>query len=274
MEVVTAPTAQEFLARTAHFRAHEPYLTNVMGSVAMGVIEGRPYESCHWWIAEESGEVVGAAIRTAPYHALIVPMRADVNLAIAHAIAEVFPRLPGVSGPVDQAAAFIDALQPASTTRQMDEIVYVLQSLRPESAEGSARRTVAEDEDLLTQWIHEFLVEAGLPQHNPQSGVKRMLDVGWLWEVDRTPVSMCGYAIPVGEAGHVVGRIGPVYTPKEYRRRGFAGAVTSRAVQQLQTDCDHVMLYADASNPASNGVYRRIGFAEYAQTAQFSFQYN
>ena len=190
MEISTAPSAQEFLARTAQFRAREPYLTNVMGSVAVGVVEGRAYDSCHWWIAEDAGDVVGAAIRTAPYNVLIAPMPAEVNARVARAVADVFPELPGLSGPLNQADAFIDVLQPRTVVRTMDETVYVLDALRAGIAEGHARRAQPSDEELLSAWIYNFLVEAGMPLHNPQAGVKRLLEVGWLWEVGGTPVSL------------------------------------------------------------------------------------
>lgn len=273
MEIATIPTAQEFLALTAQFRAQEPYLTNVMGSTATGVARGREYDSCHWWVAIDDGAVVGAAIRTVPYNLLVSPMPAAANKAMASTVASVFPELPGMAGPQSQVTAFVDALAASSANVRMSEIVYVLRDFCPQTAEGNARRTTDADEELLTSWITQFLIDAGLPMHAPQAGVKRMLDVGWLWEQDEVPVSMCGYATPVGEPGHVVGRIGPVYTPVEHRRHGYAAAVTSRVVEQLQSECDYIMLYADAANPASNGVYQRLGFVEHARTAQVEFSY-
>ena len=55
-------------------------------------------------------------------------------------------------------------------------------------------------------------------------------------------------------------RVGPVYTPPEHRRRGYAGAVTA-AVSQVMLDRGRafVCLYTDAANPTSNHVYESIG---------------
>ena len=44
-------------------------------------------------------------------------------------------------------------------------------------------------------------------------------------------VSMAGHAMPVGDAVGVVTRVGPVFTPPERRRHGYAGAVTGRALR-------------------------------------------
>jgi len=55
-------------------------------------------------------------------------------------------------------------------------------------------------------------------------------------------------------------RLGPVYTPAEHRRRGYGAAVTSAVVADLLQVADTVMLFTDAANPTSNGVYERLGF--------------
>ena len=52
-----------------------------------------------------------------------------------------------------------------------------------------------------------------------------------------------------------------VYTPPEWRGRGFAGSVTAAAVERIyaegrQTAC----LYTDLRNPISNRCYAKIGF--------------
>ncbi|HEU4675646.1 MAG TPA: GNAT family N-acetyltransferase [Motilibacteraceae bacterium] len=90
----------------------------------------------------------------------------------------------------------------------------------------------------------------------------------WLWEVDGRPVSMAGHAPLVLTPSGTVGRIGPVYTPPEDRRLGYAGAMTSAVTEQLLQRCDTVMLFTDAANPTSNGVYARLGFDVVAEVVE------
>ncbi len=71
---------------------------------------------------------------------------------------------------------------------------------------------------------------------------------------------MAGYASPVKVPSGTVTRIGPVYTPEEHRGNGYAAAITSVLTATLVRRGSRVMLYADAANPTSNGVYQRIGF--------------
>ena len=84
-----------------------------------------------------------------------------------------------------------------------------------------------------------------------------------LWTVDGVAVSMARVHAPaVG-----VSRIGPVYTPPEHRGHGYAAAVTAAAVDDaLHRGARDVVLFADAANPVSTGVYRRIGFSRWPST--------
>jgi predicted GNAT family acetyltransferase len=54
--------------------------------------------------------------------------------------------------------------------------------------------------------------------------------------------------------------VGPVYTPHEFRRRGFGSAVTAHVTQRLIEKGARVMLFTDAANPTSNSIYQAIGY--------------
>ena len=58
----------------------------------------------------------------------------------------------------------------------------------------------------------------------------------------------------------LVGRIGPVYTVPEARGRGIGAAITAVVTRDLLAEGATVMLFADADNATSNGVYERLGF--------------
>ena len=58
-----------------------------------------------------------------------------------------------------------------------------------------------------------------------------------------------------------VSRVGPVFTPRSSRGRGYGSAVTAAAASLARRDgVDDVVLFADLANPTSNAIYRRIGF--------------
>ncbi|GGH86363.1 GNAT family N-acetyltransferase [Saccharibacillus endophyticus] len=57
-------------------------------------------------------------------------------------------------------------------------------------------------------------------------------------------------------------RINEVYTPREFRKKGYASALVSDICLRLNAEGITPVLYADCANPDSNGVYRKIGFKE------------
>ncbi|HUQ54021.1 GNAT family N-acetyltransferase [Lentzea sp.] len=100
----------------------------------------------------------------------------------------------------------------------------------------------------------------GLP---PREAEARAMDAQWmsaghvLWLVDGVPVSWAASTTPV--AG--VSRVGPVYTPPEHRRHGYAAAVTAAVCRWAHSaGAAHVVLTADLANPTANSVYHGIGF--------------
>jgi predicted GNAT family acetyltransferase len=132
---------------------------------------------------------------------------------------------------------------------------------------GVPRAVTAAEIDLLERWHREFVAEAGLPAAPERAALLARIADGaaWWWVHDGQRVSLAGHA-PVVPAGRsVVGRIGPVYTPVPFRRRGFGAAVTAHVATLLQQRCTDVVLFADDANPTSNGVYRRLGFEPAAQ---------
>ncbi len=67
--------------------------------------------------------------------------------------------------------------------------------------------------------------------------------------------------VPGGLRTAGVAPVGPVYTPPEHRRRGYASAGVA-AVSRLALDggADHCMLSTDLANPTSNSIYQALGY--------------
>lgn len=269
----------EFLAATADLQAREPYLTNVMASVAQSVASGeRTYDSAWWWRITRQDTVVGMAMRTAPHALFLSPMADDAAAALGASVAVVDPTVAGIIGGVTAVDAVRAALAehggPTGGRPGRRDLVYVVERLEPATAPGRVRRATEDDVALLMRWRLEFAEDVGemlsLPdEHAVRAGIAA--DRMWLWEDDGTPVAMAGHAIPAVVGGHSVARVGPVFTDRASRRRGYGGAVTSALTRRLLDGGHKVMLYADAANPTSNGVYRRIGYYQVAETVHWEF---
>jgi predicted GNAT family acetyltransferase len=144
----------------------------------------------------------------------------------------------------------------------MEEKQYVLTDLiAPPPPPGAARRYQAGDADLYVQWLKAFVAETGVTDAGDALlGLESRLRTGgamWLWEVDGEPVAMAGRSTLV--CG--VPRVGPVWTPPEQRRNGYAAAITAHVcAEAFAVGATACTLFTDAANATSNGVYERLGF--------------
>jgi predicted GNAT family acetyltransferase len=81
-------------------------------------------------------------------------------------------------------------------------------------------------------------------------------------------VSMLGLSPQI--AGTV--RIGPVYTPPEHRRRGYASAaVAAVCADALARGARQCLLFTDLANPTSNKIYAAVGFRRVADWEELEF---
>jgi predicted GNAT family acetyltransferase len=78
---------------------------------------------------------------------------------------------------------------------------------------------------------------------------------------------MASYHLPL----FGVCRVGPVYTPPEHRRNGYAGALTAHVTAQILAQGNQACLYTDLANPTSNQLYARIGYVPVADAIDLTF---
>lgn len=280
MHVVEHSSAGEFLARTESFRAAQPVLTNIIGSVASGVAAGRAYDA-ELWLTVHAGstdEVVGIAMRTAPHNLMASPMPVPAAVALGERLVVIDPALPGVSGTPEVTGAIVDALDARNRAHPgFLSLVRVLGELHAprHPCPGRHRAVVPGDHDRVVDWLVEFGAEAGLHVQPSRDAIRAdLLAAGgsplWVWDVEGEPVSLGGHAPLVSTPVGAVARIGPVYTPVVHRGHGYGTAITHAVAEALARDCAIVLLYTDAANVTSNDIYAQLGFAEVAKWVEVS----
>jgi uncharacterized protein len=240
------------------------------------------YPEFRLWAVEQAGQIVAAAVRTPPHNvALADPVDPSALDALVDAIATQDPDAPGVVGNRPYASWFADRWKARTGEPWRTSVaqgVYELTNLRPpRPAPGSARRAGLADTDLVRSWFDAFADEALPPELAERSRQLPQLDAKlddtqdatgiWLWEADGRPTSMTGFTeIPVGA------RIGPVYTPKAERGRGFASNVVAHAsLWHLDRDAAACFLYTDLANPTSNKVYTDLGYEQACESDNIEF---
>ncbi len=136
---------------------------------------------------------------------------------------------------------------------------------------GSLRLATMGERALLIGWEEAFAVEADIPvRGEAQRAVDARLSVGgqFVWEHEGA-VAMLGLSPAVAGTA----RIGPVYTPPQFRRRGYATAAVAAASRlALAAGARQVMLFTDLANQTSNRIYARVGFRRFADWEEHSFE--
>jgi predicted GNAT family acetyltransferase len=227
------------------------------------------------WLVEDGPEVVGAALRTPPHN--LVLARPRVAAAIETLAAAIEDELPGVVGALPEAKEFAAAwaAKTGATPRtQIAEGVFKLERVEPVSGvPGAMRDARPDDRALLIDWWEAFaeeaLGEAAANEHAADAVDFRLSarDAGAvIWE-DEKPVCSAAFGGPTPNGI----RIGPVYTPPEHRRRGYASALTAALSSRLLTRRRFCFLFTDLANPTSNKIYERIGYRRVCEAAAIAF---
>lgn len=282
MSVALLASADDFLMQTQALRSADPFRTNILGSVATAIADGSiTYDDYLWWvITDNQGQVIGAAMRTAPHGMVLSSMPTDAVIDLAKAVSVQDDELPGVSGPTVVVDAFIDEYKKTHSAGSLrvaeieeQHLLYALNELSIPSVKGVMTIASPDDYDLLLKWYMEFGKDTGRLIPNPAGSIGAGLGRNsyHFWVVDGEKVSLAGHAALVDTPDGSIARIGPVYTPPQHRRNGYAGMLTAMLSQELLQLDAKVMLYTDALNPTSNSIYQKIGFELIDKNALFKF---
>jgi len=271
---------EAFLAVAGGLLSVDEARHNLIYGICSTLIESpSAYEEAYFWTVED-GETLAALLRTPPFNlAVAQPRSPDALTFAARALHADGVELPGVSAARPEADAFADAWQAATNVPlrvRMAHGVYAARAARiPEGVPGGMREAEARDRKLAVEWSRAFqdeVMDDDMPRSDIERGVERRLQSQTsgiaLWEVGSRPVSLCGYG---GRTPHGI-RIGPVYTPPELRRHGYASALTASVTrQQLDSGRDYCFLYTDLANPTSNRIYMDVGYELVCEAADYAF---
>ena len=235
-------------------------LSTVVSSVthrAVAAVErGLPApEHPRWWVVvrDDSGSVVGVAMRTAPfapYPLFVLPMPDPAARELARALHARGERVGGVNGTLPAAQVVADETARlaggTATVFEHTRLFELGELVDPAPAAGRVRAARADEVDLALAWYRAFDVDAaeqaGRAEADESAGhldadeMHERIAAGriWFWEDESgQPVHVTGFNPP----SFGVARIGPVYTPKAAPgaglrqrdgRRGVAAAARGR----------------------------------------------
>ena len=281
--------AGTFLDRAGEYLAADPVVGTVLSTMARRTAaHGPPAGMPDCWFAlvtGAAGEIVGAAMRTAPFEPwppYLMGMEDGAAVALADAALARGIAIDGTNGlrpATDVFSARVAERTGRQTRVHLHHRLFELGTLvPPRPVRGRLREVRSEEARLALAWIHQFFRdadeqagrEAGHLNEGASFGigdVLRKLDEGvlWFWVDDEDrPVHLTGANPPA----YGVTRIGPVYTPKDERGRGWAGAAVAEVSRRIQADGGRAILFTDQANPTSNALYQGLGYEPVVDTVQ------
>ena len=188
-------------------------------------------------------------------------------------------KIAGIVGPPATCEIFVKVWKKLSGLNYklaVNQKIYQLEEvIMPLKQSGQQMLAQESHAGLVGQWLHEFNCEA-IP-HEPTS-VEKTTELAfqkikkgevYLWQNDESEiVAMNFVGRPTDNGMSVTG----VYTPKNFRGKGFASALVAKTSEQmLQSGRKFCVLYTDSSNSTSNKIYQKIGFKEVATSKHFIF---
>jgi predicted GNAT family acetyltransferase len=268
MTLVRCATAAEFRARAEAFLTQHEAENNLPFGLLTSIEEGNYQE---WYLAfhqTADGMIDGTATLTPSYNVVMgYPCSQAAIGAFVDDLQARYPDLHGVNGDKPLAARFAEEWTARTGKRHRLDMamrIYKLEAVQPVVGVSGEMRCVTEKErDLLFDWVLAFQEEA--IHERDEARVRRIVNNFFtspsrfmaVWWDGGKPVSLAGAGGPTPNGI----RIGPVYTPPEYRGHGYASANTTALSQRMldegRTFC---FLFTDLLNPTSNHIYQQIGY--------------
>ncbi len=278
-------SGEEFLSKARAFLLENEALNNM----TLGVAEAAPAspsaaENAYWAIASDLGTntIVMTAMHTEPRPVVLSGSHEEAARTIANDLLanESEREITGALGLPGPAQSFAEIIVKSPlkniqnySVRMRHGAYQLSQVIHPKGIEGQFRPARIEEAPLLEQWAvrfahdarHEDEAEIFRASIKPRIGAQFL----YVWERRGEVVSMAslGRFTPNGAV------ISLVYTPKEHRGKGFGASVTaSLSAHCLKQGKRYCFLYADLDNPASNKIYKAMGYELQAEWLLLAFK--
>lgn len=232
------------------------------------------YHGDYFGAFDETGKVIGVLAHYWNGNIMMQALDKAILSGLIHAFREAVARpVAGILGADEQAKVVINKLllsdEAYATNRSEGLYVLDLDTLSvPEKFDFSKAEMIDAckvDRAILTRWIKAYAIEALGSEDNEalnehvESRVNRTINGTDCWAllIDGEPVSLSGFNARLPD----IVQIGPVWTPPEYRSRGYARALVAMTLQKAKEEgAEKAILFTD--NPAAAKAYESIGFEE------------
>lgn len=260
----TYEDAEHFLGRCESWLLERSDILNTMYSAAVLIADGsRLFKGPYWFgsVEADNGDIVACGTHNLPNGLTFSEIPPDMLEEVYRSCVEAVGVPHLVRAPQSTANWVAEKICSAGNintrfkarwlTYRVDDIIW------PErNAPGRLRKGQPKEEDLIAEWGRAFGEEEPAPV-DVSEFMRQKLDAGelYIWDDNgaRTLLTLSGR---VGEGIRISG----VYTPPEFRRRGYAStAVAALSDAELRNGRSFVVLNVTDGNPAAR-LYQRLGY--------------
>jgi uncharacterized protein len=244
------------------------------GELSIGILHRLIGEPDAWGddvtilLGMRSGTPAALVTMTGPHPAVIVGFTDPAEVGFAEIVGAMLTldRLPaGINGArrwsEPFAAAWVDAADATADLRR-DMRAFELRSVRrPDIPVGRFRSATPQDAETMARWTVALGADIDEPITEAEAaGIVARLTAATdltVWERDAEVVSMAAVVRRTPWSSSIA----LVYTPPEFRGRGFASATVAELSQrELDSGKAWCSLFTDLANPTSNHIYTEIGY--------------
>ena len=288
MKLVHYQDPVEFQEITRKFLLQNEAENNLPIGILASIISGEYLEKTPYMgLLEENGTPFLVMMCTPPYPVLFtyqeIPPSRDVLSYVLKDLSEKLGEdFTGITGNKILSAELVRIWKDMTGQLADTKIamrIFKLDQVNPvRDVPGNIRPVIEEDKELLLMWYANFLRDTSGEEPDPARAEKQivrylssdpLLRGLMIWEVYGKPVSMAGYSGPTSNGI----RIGAVYTPEDFRRRGYASACTAALSQYLlDQGFKFCFLFTDLLNPTSNHIYKQIGYRPVCDVDRYDFE--
>jgi len=271
MQLSNHDNIDTFLGETLKYLEQSEALNNLMLGIC-NRIKTTPefYNDVYMATIRQNDELILAAVMTVPNKLVVYSNIEACDEAIELLVVDLCSRnidIPGVIGPKELSKRICDIWSKNSECRvklEMNMRVYELRQVNINMiGEGILRPANEDDLEFVAQGFYDFEIDTGL---NTSPDKEKCYEVVrnrlpektiFIWEDSGRVVSMAAKARPTQNGATV----NLVHTPKELRRKGYAGSCVGALSQHLlNSGYKFCSLFTDLANPTSNSIYMKIGY--------------
>ena len=228
----------------------------------------------YWATVEDGTQIAGCAFRTPPYRLGLTALPLDAIPALVDSVGAIYRTLTGVAGPEPAATAFTAAWLErhggssfVSARQQLLEHRAIIPVARVPP--GALRPATGADGSIAQQWGAAFARESGLTALDG-SVCARLITARrlYFWD-DGAPRCMVGLLRETSDAA----AIGILYTPAQFRERGYATASIAALSQHLlERGMSRSYFCLDPADGATYSICTRLGYGVIQNTVDIDYE--